>query len=491
LFDLNNFDTAGNGHGAGNSAPGPYILGTGTWTKPAGVQRIEVWVVGGGGSNSSNSQSGSTASCPGGGGGGCAYGVFDVTNITSATYEIGMGGKAWLIGATTNNSAGPSEFIIGGVTMTATGGGQSTSGTTAVGGLATGGNMLNESGIGGGTAGNLTGQRGFNSLAPLKRLGLGATPCAAGGSNGGNAGGIFIKEYSDASAHLVGEKLVATQLITTAGAGTWTKPAGVSKIEVWCVGGGGTGASGGGGGTAYLLLDVSAIASIAYVVGATDVSSTFAHASPGLIGQRGTNGAGGGTGGSASNGTHNFIGSDGSDGGHAALDFAQYGKGANTATAGATGCIMIKEYSDASLVSGGSLVPTGVLNPYAGATAPAGWLLCFGQAISRTVYSTLFTAISTTYGVGDGSTTFALPDMRGRAVAGQDDMGGTSADRVTTALADALGGVFGTETVAHTHGVGGSPPPAGFQDGGTDQQVSTTTTSVIQPTIFLNYIIKT
>ena len=51
---------------------------------------------------------------------------------------------------------------------------------------------------------------------------------------------------------------------------------------------------------------------------------------------------------------------------------------------------------------------------FAGASAPAGWLLCRGQAISRTVYAALFAVIGTTYGAGDGSTTFNLPDLRDR-----------------------------------------------------------------------------
>ena len=58
---------------------------------------------------------------------------------------------------------------------------------------------------------------------------------------------------------------------------------------------------------------------------------------------------------------------------------------------------------------------TGEMVAFAGSTAPAGSLLCYGQAISRTAYAGLFAALSTTYGVGDGSSTFNLPDLRGRA----------------------------------------------------------------------------
>jgi microcystin-dependent protein len=91
---------------------------------------------------------------------------------------------------------------------------------------------------------------------------------------------------------------------------------------------------------------------------------------------------------------------------------------------------------------------------YAGSSAPSLWLLCYGQAISRTTYSSLFAVISTTYGVGDGSTTFNVPDLRGRVVAGQDDMGGTSADRLTNVSGsldgDTLGATGGGETVTLT-----------------------------------------
>jgi len=63
-------------------------------------------------------------------------------------------------------------------------------------------------------------------------------------------------------------------------------------------------------------------------------------------------------------------------------------------------------------------VPTGALTPFAGASAPTGWLLCQGQAVSRSTYASLFTAISTAFGAGDGSTTFNLPDMRARSAIG-------------------------------------------------------------------------
>jgi len=94
---------------------------------------------------------------------------------------------------------------------------------------------------------------------------------------------------------------------------------------------------------------------------------------------------------------------------------------------------------------------SGMLMPYAGATAPTGWLLCYGQAVDRTTYADLFAVVGTTYGAGDGSTTFDLPDLRGRVVAGKDDMGGTSANRLTSSAngdlnGDGLGNSGGSQT---------------------------------------------
>lgn len=61
----------------------------------------------------------------------------------------------------------------------------------------------------------------------------------------------------------------------------------------------------------------------------------------------------------------------------------------------------------------GSKIHAGTISAYGGATAPTDWLLCNGSAVSRTTYAVLFSAIGTTFGVGNGSTTFNLPDMRG------------------------------------------------------------------------------
>lgn len=73
----------------------------------------------------------------------------------------------------------------------------------------------------------------------------------------------------------------------------------------------------------------------------------------------------------------------------------------------------------------------GELKAWAGTgSQPEGWLTCDGSAVSRTTYAALYAVIGTTYGVGDGSTTFNLPDARGRTIVGTDNMGGSAANRL-------------------------------------------------------------
>ena len=100
--------------------------------------------------------------------------------------------------------------------------------------------------------------------------------------------------------------------------------------------------------------------------------------------------------------------------------------------------------------NGFALIPIGVILPFAASSAPIGYLLCYGQAVSRTTYAALFAIIGTAYGVGDGSTTFNVPDLRGRAIAGSDVMGGVGAGRLTAASGmsgTGVGGVGGVQTV--------------------------------------------
>jgi microcystin-dependent protein len=104
--------------------------------------------------------------------------------------------------------------------------------------------------------------------------------------------------------------------------------------------------------------------------------------------------------------------------------------------------------------------PTASLLPFAGTTSPDNWLLCSGQAVSRTTYAALFAVIGTTYGVGDGSTTFNLPDLRGRTPVGKDDMGGTPANRMTTGGSGINGASLGAAGGAQTHTLGTAEMPS-------------------------------
>jgi hypothetical protein len=138
---------------------------------------------------------------------------------------------------------------------------------------------------------------------------------------------------------------------------------------------------------------------------------------------------------------------------------------------------------------------TGEVKPFAGAAAPAGYLLAFGQTISRTDYAGLFAVCGTTYGAGNGSTTFNLPDLRGRVIAGKDNMGGNAAGRLSAVInGTALGAAGGAETTGTMDGaslsviVEGSAPvqptsvPSNFH--------VHNSTQVVQPTIVLNQIIR-
>ncbi len=160
-------------------------------------------------------------------------------------------------------------------------------------------------------------------------------------------------------------------------------------------------------------------------------------------------------------------------------------------------------------------VPAGTVVPYAGLVEPAGWLFAAGQAVGRTAHAALFAAIGTTYGAGDGSTTFNLPDLRGRVAAGRDNMNGPPANRLTSAGSGIAGTTLGaaggaqthTLTVAqmpsHAHSqngfVGGQnySIPSNYPDG--PYSIGGTTGGEgggqphpnAQPTLVLNFIVKT
>jgi phage-related tail fiber protein len=91
-----------------------------------------------------------------------------------------------------------------------------------------------------------------------------------------------------------------------------------------------------------------------------------------------------------------------------------------------------------------SAVPSGLIMFYGSSTLPSGYLKCNGAAISRTTYAALFAAIGTTFGVGDGSTTFNVPDMRGYFPRGWVDNGSVDSGR-------SFGSTQTDDLKAHTH----------------------------------------
>lgn len=125
---------------------------------------------------------------------------------------------------------------------------------------------------------------------------------------------------------------------------------------------------------------------------------------------------------------------------------------ANTINIGANGRIEVNNgpTTDNSLATklyvDGRTIPAGAVQYFAGQTAPSGWLAANGAAVSRTTYASLFAAIGTTFGAGDGATTFNLPDLRGEFLRGFDAARGVDSGRV-------LGSAQTDELKSHTHAV--------------------------------------
>src|SRR5574344_530074 len=147
----------------------------------------------------------------------------------------------------------------------------------------------------------------------------------------------------------------------------------------------------------------------------------------------------------------------------------------------------------------GDTVPIGAGMWYPSDTIPDNWLLCNGQAVSRTTYSELFAILGTTHGTGDGSTTFNLPNIKGRTIVGKD-----SADTDFNTIGKTLGSKF---LQAHNHGTGESgygfmisnsnvTVASGSQQYSNNAVRSTTASTGdgnsqnLQPSIVENYIIK-
>lgn len=120
--------------------------------------------------------------------------------------------------------------------------------------------------------------------------------------------------------------------------------------------------------------------------------------------------------------------------------------------------IVTANISNKASVAGLLSDPAGSLLAYAGSSAPSGYLACDGSTVSRATYQALFNAIGTTWGAGDGSTTFAVPDFRGRAPIGA----GTGAPAGT--LTNRVLGTSGGEE-AHILGNGEIPVQVGSQGG--------------------------
>ncbi|MEM6911048.1 MAG: tail fiber protein [Verrucomicrobiota bacterium] len=172
-------------------------------------------------------------------------------------------------------------------------------------------------------------------------------------------------------------------------------------------------------------------------------------------------------------------------------------------------------------LAGLAALPAGSVMPFAGTTLPRNFLWAAGQAVSRTTYAALFAALGTTYGAGDGSTTFNLPDLRGRVAAGKDDMGGSAASRLTSGGAGGIdGAILGTggggqqhvltsaQMPSHTHagivregsfvgwkadgntsGVTWYAPSPNPASASTNAAGGNQPHNIVQPTLVLNYII--
>ena len=154
-------------------------------------------------------------------------------------------------------------------------------------------------------------------------------------------------------------------------------------------------------------------------------------------------------------------------------------------------------------------MPTAALTPYAGASAPSGWLICDGSAVNRTTYAALFAIVGTTYGAGDGSTTFNLPDLQGRVPVGVGTgtykSAGIFHSNGASLTARTLGEYDGAEYPSgfpvSNHGVDSDDPAGGYLTTTAAPTTYSASSPVdyyagngeggnMQPYIGLNYIIK-
>ena len=156
-------------------------------------------------------------------------------------------------------------------------------------------------------------------------------------------------------------------------------------------------------------------------------------------------------------------------------------------------------------------MPTGAILTWSVTAAPSGYLTCNGDAVSRTTYSSLFAVVSSLYGDGDGSSTFNVPDLRGKFQAGFRTTVDTGLTSVTAGMviSTTIGNTGGVQAVtlataqmpSHTHSIstytGGGDVAVGAAGGEAATGRTTGATggggahSNIPPVIIVNYVIKT
>ena len=139
---------------------------------------------------------------------------------------------------------------------------------------------------------------------------------------------------------------------------------------------------------------------------------------------------------------------------------------------------------DGSTAGGVEIVPSGTIVAFGGSSIPTGYLACNDQAVSRTTYARLFAAISTSYGVGDGSSTFNVPDLRDRAALGagtNNSLGTVTAGAVAASAVMTSATVTGETTATNTTGSTSATLSVGngtFATSAKDSAQSTAVTSV-------------
>lgn len=155
------------------------------------------------------------------------------------------------------------------------------------------------------------------------------------------------------------------------------------------------------------------------------------------------------------------------------------------------------------------ILPAGSIIPYAGNTAPDGYILCDGSAVSRSTYSKLFTAIGTSYGSGDGSSTFNVPNLKGKVPVGYNSgetefnsMGKTGGSKTVTLTTQQIPSHTHELTTSSGYGFdasikgndGGNTIVLAHLDGVTPESVANAgggqSHENLQPYVTVNYIIK-